>query len=446
MKASQAPLDGSATNALAEQGLRFDLVDTSDREAFSAWLNVEMRGFHGDVIAEKQREKLLEEVAYRRTTGVWDDTAAEPENPVATLSSWRTPMSVPGERSIESWAISSVTVSPTHRRRGIARNLLEAELRTAHAEGAPLAILTVSEATIYARYGFGPVTMAHDLTISTQRTRWIGPEASGRVHFVSLESIYESCRNLHEQVRLKFPGEIRLDDALWGDLVGLRGSKADENVKKLRAVRYDDASGAPQGFVIYGVTEPEGEFTGHTSTVSYLLAATEDAYAGLWHFLLELDLVSTISAPLRSVDEPVVWQVSNQRAVRDTQRQSDHLWGRILDVKESLEARHYESSGTLVLDVLDPLDIAGGRYLVTINDRGEASVTQSHTAETQSAPATDAAGLRLGIAELSSLYLGTVSARTLLGAGRIIEQSAGSADAFDTCFRSPTAPWLSVWF
>jgi hypothetical protein len=48
--------------------------------------------------------------------------------------------------------------------------------------------------------------------------------------------------------------------------------------------------------------------------------------------------------------------------------------------------------------------------------------------------------------ELSALYLGGVSARTLLRAGRITELRPGSADAVDRSFRSPVAPWLSIWF
>ena len=54
------------------------------------------------------------------------------------------------------WAISMVTVAATHRRRGIARGLLEGELRAAASAGVPMAGLTVTEATIYGRYGFGP--------------------------------------------------------------------------------------------------------------------------------------------------------------------------------------------------------------------------------------------------------------------------------------------------
>ena len=61
------------------------------------------------------------------------------------------------------------------------------------------------------------------------------------------------------------------------------------------------------------------------------------------------------------------------------------------------------------------------------------------------APA-DAASLALSVNELGALYLGGVSARTLVRAGRITELRPGSADAVDAAFHSPVTPWLSSWF
>jgi hypothetical protein len=58
----------------------------------------------------------------------------------------------------------------------------------------------------------------------------------------------------------------------------------------------------------------------------------------------------------------------------------------------------------------------------------------------------DLPGLALPIDMLGALYLGGVSARTLVRAGRVTELSPGSADLIDASFRSPSAPWLSTWF
>jgi len=439
MSFADAPIDADSFARLDAGGLRLGLVDTSDRDAFAAWVQAEMRGFHAGALAEKYIDEQQQRIAYRRTTAVWDDSITDAATPVATVSSWPAPLTLPGDASVPGWAISSVTVAPTHQRRGIARALLEAELRTAHSLGIPLAILTVSEATIYSRFGFAPTTMTADLEIDTRRASWTGPTASGRVQFISLEQLNEVGRDVAERARRAVPGEIELDDYLWGRLVGLLGDEKGES-KNLRAVIYHAAAGQPQGFAVYRLAGNPADFSSHTATVEHLRTATDDAYAGLWRYLLELPLVSTVSAHLRSVDEPLVWQVSDPRAVR-IMRRRDHLWARILDVTAALEARRYAAPARIALDISDPLGFAHGRVLVSIDDSGTATVSPL-VGET---PA-DAASLALSVNELGALYLGGISARTLVRAGRITELRPGSADVVDAAFHSPGTPWLSSWF
>ena len=80
-------------------------------------------------------------------------------------------------------------------------------------------------------------------------------------------------------------------------------------------------------------------------------------------------------APLRSVDEPFVWQIADARAARKTSER-DHLWTRILNPKAALEARRYGGPGRILLDVEDPLGFAAGRLLLDIAADGSASVTR----------------------------------------------------------------------
>lgn len=447
MTFTDAPIDLESAHRLHRHGLRLGLVDTADSAAFTAWLHAEGRGFYQGAAEQREIDEQLSGAAFRRTTAVWDDTTATPEVPVATVSTWPSPLTVPGERTVDAWAISAVTVAPTHRRRGIARALLEAELRTAQGLGLPLAMLTASEATIYGRYGFAPAAMIADLEIVTRRAKWTGPEASGRVHFVTLEQLRDECKDVFDRARVQTPGDVALDDYIWARLFALVGGYTSE-AKHLRAVRYDDADGSPQGFAVYRVAEGgDGDFTNHTVTVQYLAAATDDAYAGLWRYLLELDLVGTVSAPLRSVDEPLLWQVADHRAVRRS-RVSDHLWLRILDVPAALAARTYSAPGRLVLDVSDPLGLADGRFLLEIDAHGAAAVSSidGDAAGTTSEAAAHAATLALSVNELGALYLGGTAAHTLLRAARVTELSEGAADAVDASFRSVVTPWLSTWF
>jgi predicted acetyltransferase len=434
------PVDARAAEALAGHGLRLELLDTSDTARFRSWLEVVARGFHGSALSEEASEHKPQALAFRRTTGVWDDASAEPASPVGTVASWPAPLTVPGGHTVTGWAISDVSVSPTHRRKGIARALLEAELRTAKQLGVPVSILTVSESTIYGRFGFAPSALAVDLTIDTRHAAWVGPAASGRLHFVPAERALVEGRELVDRARLQTPGEIELTDYLWERLIRRVGGDRDEGEKSLRTVRYDDADGVTQGLAVYRVTEPKDDFSEHEATVQFLVSATDDAYAALWRFLLELDLVGYVTAPLRSVDEPLLWQVSDYRAVHTTDSR-DHLWLRILDVKAALEGRSYGAPGSMILRISDPLGFADQNVLVEVGTSGTALVTVLGERE----PA-GIATLAMTVNELGSLYLGGTSARTLARAGKITELRAGSLDVVDAAFHSTTAPWLSVWF
>ncbi|MGO4276989.1 GNAT family N-acetyltransferase, partial [Paenibacillus sp. TAF58] len=115
----------------------------------------------------------------RRTTAVYDDGMPSPATPVGTVNSWIAPLTVPGGAAVGRDRRSPRPVAPTHRRRGIARALLGAELRTAHALGVPLAILTVSESVIYGRWGFGPATFATEWRVRHRPRARVGPAAHG---------------------------------------------------------------------------------------------------------------------------------------------------------------------------------------------------------------------------------------------------------------------------
>lgn len=405
------PIDADSRDRLAAGGLRMDLVDTSDLEAFARWSQADARGFHAGVLSDEKLEWWHEAYAHRRTTAVWDDGP----DPVATVNSWPAPMTVPGGADIPSWAISSVTVAPTHRRRGIARALLEAELRTAAELGLPMAMLTVSEATIYGRYGFAPAAYASDYTIDTRRAVWAGPEPGGRVAFLTIEEWGAAIGPLHERARRDDPGDIEVWQLRWDQLSGARGDDKDR-ARRMRAVAYRDEGGTLQGLAVYVVGGGEQDFTTHHVSVEYLCAATPDAYAALWRFLLELDLVVEVRANLRPVDEPVRWMVRDQRGIRQTV--IDHQWLRILDVKAGLEARRYERDGLLELHVTDALGFAAGDWRVEVVD-GVATVTPGGSG-----------AVAVSVAELSAAYLGAVP----------------SVTPGLELLRTARAPWLSVWY
>ena len=437
------PVDEQSRARLAESGLDYRRVSVADDE-FGSWLQSVARGFLDGERSDAQVDATRERSGYRRLTGVYDPQAPVADAPVASIASWLGDLAVPGGALIPSCAISAVTVSPTHRRRGIARAMLEGELRAAQAAGIPIAMLTVSESTLYGRYGFAPAARRAGWRIDTKRAGWIGPRPEGRIDFIPRERARELMPVLHDRVRHLTAGEIDVPGSHWDNFAGT--SPVAEKAGEKRAVQYTDPAGDVGGVAIYTVHPDDEDFTKAKVSVNYLVAADDDAYAALWRFLLELDLVAEVSSHELAVDEPLLWMIADQRAA--TVSVFDHQYVRIIDVVASLETRRYGAAGSLVLDVDDALGLSAGRYLLETAADGSGRVRRLDDGET-----VDAVVLTLGIAELSATYLGGVSVATLARAGRVTAQAGGAAstssEAVATASRVfgwHTAPRLSIWY
>lgn len=429
------PVDEQAREALAAQGLRIGVVDPRDVDATRNWLRADARGFYDPEPSDAFFADLRDDFADQRSVAVLDPSIADAAVPVATTTSWPMPLTLPGGE-VGAWAITGVSVAPTHRRRGIARALLEAELRTAAAAELPLAVLTVSEATIYGRWGFGPAAWSADLEVESRRAGWVGGEVPGRVQLVDRAAAMRDGRALFEAARRRTIGDVVTTGHRYDRLFGLPSD--DEDLRRRRFVRYDDEAGDPRGLAVYTVTEDDRDFTKSTVDVRHLAAATDEAYRAIWRFLLELDLVATVRARLRSTDDPLRWLVRDQRAIRTTELR-EHLWVRVLDPVAAFSARSYAANGRLGLRVDDPLGYADGSFVVHASDSFASRVARASAGG-------DDPVLDLPVDLLGSLLLGGVSAETLRRAGRLTERSPGDAVAADRLLRAPTAPMLATWF
>lgn len=426
--------DRESAERLAAQGLEMRTIAAAGDD-FEGFLQAVVRGFLGPEHSVAQIAGTRERSDYRRATGVYDPQSPVRERPVGTIASWIGRLSVPGGRDVPACAITAVTVAPTHRRRGIARALLEGELRSAHAAQAPIAMLTVSESTLYGRYGFAPAAASADWVIDVKRAAWIGPTPAGRLDFIPTERARELLASVHERVRRHVPGEIEIPPGHWDTIAGTRPDAVKPEAK--RAVQYTDGDGEVRGVAVYSVSENELDYTKSTVTLTYLLAETDDAYAALWRFFIEMDLIGELRASELAVDEPLLWMLSDQRAAVVTVR--DHQYVRVLDVVATLEARTYGASGSVVLEVSDPLDLAGGRFLLEVGDDLTARVERLDP----SRAVEDAVVVELGILELSAISLGGVSVATLAAAGRVTTTDAPLATRM---FAGTRAPRLSIWY
>ncbi|MBK0419326.1 GNAT family N-acetyltransferase [Leucobacter sp. CSA1] len=429
--ARTVPADQTSRAALEPAGLDYRLVDAADTTALDGLSRAVARGF---LESEPTEEVLLAgrpAQETRRLVGVYDGENPRVEMPVATVGSWVAPLTVPGGE-LPMWAVSEVTVAPTHRRRGIARAMLEGELRAAAGAGIPIAGLTASEATIYGRYGFGQATWETRWTVDTRRAGWAGPEPEGRLHPLDRELLAAALGELHERTRASRAGDIAGWTRRWQQIAGT--DPGEPHGRSVRGVRYVDAEGALRGALAYRVVESEVDWTRSRLEIRHMIGETAEARAALWRFALQHDLVGTVEAGMRPADDPLPWLLADSRAAVPTVQ--DHGWLRILDVPRVFAARTAAAPLSVVLRVGDRLGFAEGVWRLETTDDGRFRATPAAGAEAE---------LELGAGELSSLYLGGVSARSLAEAGRVRGDLAAAA-RLDEALRLERAPHLSIMY
>ena len=103
---------------------------------------------------EELAERLIRVLPAERVYAAWEGGRT-----VGGLGAFPFRLTVPGGR-VSAAGVTIAGVLPTHRRRGILRAMMRAQLDAAHARGEPVAYLWATESTIYGRFGFGLASFA----------------------------------------------------------------------------------------------------------------------------------------------------------------------------------------------------------------------------------------------------------------------------------------------
>ncbi|WP_432503804.1 GNAT family N-acetyltransferase [Kineococcus arenarius] len=416
-------------------------VDPADVEAVAAWRQVPRVAFLEPAPAPQDEERWAREAAERvagqRLSGVVDAGRW-----VATYRSFDAQLTLPGAGPVPVNAVSSVSVLPTHRRRGLLRRMIDADLRRAREQGHALAALIAAEAPIYGRFGFGAATASVSLSVDARSCRFRpdAPRGSGRLELVPASVAWPELAVVHDASRRARPGGLAREETWWRQWTRPGGSRA--LGPSAHVVLHRDAAGVADGYAVYEVVE---EWAGRVSRCSArvldLHAADAGAYRDLWEFVLSLDWVRTVTAKDRPVDELLPLLLEDPRAVQRG-AVDDFLWVRPLDVVGALAARRYLGGGTLVLRVVDPQGAAGATALLHVDAQrcGQDGWTCAEVTATTREP-----DVVLGAAELGALLLGGTSALALARAGRV----AGSAEAvrrLHSMLTTEQEPWCPTWF
>ncbi|MEV5952679.1 GNAT family N-acetyltransferase [Streptomyces sp. NPDC051987] len=351
---------------------------------------------------------------------------------VATFRSFDQELTAVGGAAVAADAISNVTVTATHRRRGLLTRMMSQDLAAAKERGDVVATLIAAEYPIYGRYGFGPATTLTEWTIEVQRAgldpRWSRPEDGGRIDLVDAEDVRKLGPELHERVRRGTPGAVSRTDLWWQARTG--AVRFEEEWKEPYFAVYRSAAGEVEGMVSYESDDTwQGKQPYDTADVHWLLGTTPAAERALWHYLCSIDWITRVKSGWRSPDDLLPHYLPDPRAARIT-NQADWLWVRILDVVRALEARTYDRAGSLVLEVADRQGLAGGRFRLDASPDGASC-----------APTADTPDLALDIAELASVWLGDQSMARLHALGRVREERVGAAREADALLRTSGRPW-----
>ncbi|MFI8198906.1 GNAT family N-acetyltransferase [Streptomyces sp. NPDC085942] len=400
---------------------------------FPDWMRAVRTGFLTPV--ERPGEELvadrLAEIDLSRTQGVFDAGRC-----VATFRSFAQRLTVVGGATVASDGITGVTVSPTHRRRGLLNRMMAVELAAAKERGEVVASLIAAEYPIYGRYGFGPASWTAEWEVSVHRAgldprRSGQPADGGRIEMVDGADIRTFGPEVHAALAARKPGVVSRGERWWRQCTGVAPRRADEKWEEPFYVVHRSADGEVDGLMVYGVDAKWGDAKQplNTASVRDMIALNPAAERALWRYLCSVDWVSTVRSGCRAPDDLLPLLLPDPRAARLVTH-ADWLWLRMLDVPRALEARTYAVEASLVLDVRDGTGPAGGRFLLDASDGGARCV-----------PTTRSADLALDVAELATLYLGDESVRRLVDLGRAEELRAGAATTADAVFRTGRRPW-----
>ncbi|MFC9650755.1 GNAT family N-acetyltransferase [Streptomyces sp. NPDC056937] len=363
-----------------------------------------------------------------RTRGVFDDGRC-----VATFRTFEQQLTAVGGAVLPADAVTNVTVSPTHRRRGLLGRMMAADLAAAKERGDAVATLIAAEYPIYGRYGFGHATSVTEWAIEVGRTgldpRWPGPGDGGRIDLIDLADVRKTGPELHERFRVRQPGAVSRDGQWWRANTGQAVSNQPWT-EPFNAV-YRSAAGEVEGLVTYASDERWDDTKQPLNTVSVrkLIALTPAAESALWRFVCSIDWVTTVRTGHRAADDLLTRFLPDPRAARIV-TQADFLWVRILDTVRALEARTYAVPATLTLEIHDKDGLAGGRFRLEGTPEGGVCT-----------PTTESPDIALDVRELGALYLGGESAVTLAALGLLTEERPGAAAVAETLFRTARRPW-----
>ncbi|MEU3270380.1 GNAT family N-acetyltransferase [Saccharomonospora sp. NPDC006951] len=372
---------------------------------------------HAPPVKDEEWETTRRGHQPERTLGVFDDAL------IGTAKSTDALLRVPGGADVPLAAVTGVGVRADRTRRGVLTSLMRAQFADFTERGIVVAALHASEGAIYGRFGYGVGTLMRSYKVRRLSARLRSElPASGEIELLDIDAALSRLPGIYAGLPLR-PGMMSRPRHWWYAIE--RGLRAGEE-PLVTAVHH--GTDGIDGFVVYRVVRtPGGDGTLKVDDLHY---GTPEAFAGLWRFLLGVDLVGDIEVGYGPVTEPVELLFTDPRMCKVTEVEDD-TWLRLIDVEAALLARE-RRSGPLVIEVDDPfLPRNACRYLITPDE-----VTRTERD----------AQLRMGADTLAMAYLGAWLPSALAETGRIRVSDPGAVAIADDLFGARSTPWCGTFF
>lgn len=383
------------------------------------------RGFGDDAeMTEEARARFDAIFEMERTLAAFDG-----DDIVGTTAGFSLGLTVPGGATVPMGGTTVVTVQPTHRRRGLLRSLMDAHLDDVAAHDEPLAGLWASEGSIYGRFGYGPASFRHWVSVDTRALQFRSPAPEeGRLRLLEPDEADPLERHLYEELRSTRAGFLTRSDAWWSHRLIADPESWRDGMSEQRHLVYEE-SGQVTGYCRYRQKNEWENFVANGKVdVIEIMALTDEARRAIWRMLASIDLYTRVDAWNMPIDDPLTYEVTDRRRV--ARKSGDGLWLRLMDVPVALQARSYQAEGSVVFEVTDPAGRdATAIYRLEVSD-GDASCQRVE----------ERPEIALDSDALGSLYLGGGDALALASA-RLISGDDAAVRRLHRLMRTDRAPW-----
>jgi predicted acetyltransferase len=327
-----------------------------------------------------------------------------------------------GGRSVPMGGLTSVSVAPDWRGRGLGRRVIEAVIEAMAERGEVVSSLFPAVTRLYRQLGWELAGSTQYRKLDPGALAGLPQPAAGRVRPWTPGDV-PAVRACYDRFAKSVDGFVDRSDRWWNARV--------ERWKELTVYVSEDGEGDVTGYLVYH--QIDGEYSGLGGpfglVVDEIVTTSRDAALALWRLLASWGSQADRILYRSPAEEPLFLLLPEQR----TETLGEIRWmTRVIDAPGAVAARgfHPGLAGEVPIALGDPLRSGNqGEFVLSLKDgRGRLEPGGGGT-------------LRVGIGGFSSLYAGWASTATLARAGLLRGGTPEERALLDAAFAGPT-PWM----